>query len=593
MTPPDASDLDLILLVHRVRTRQWRVWEAVYKRSSVLAWEFDPDLAVDRARLAQTQLNAATHALTSDAPSPVGLRPQTSRFSALSNSGWVIFPAAPSAPPEVLANRDRWPELFGALLTGLDALHQRGVHHLDVHPDHLYERDGQLLLAGFGIDCRPALALSAPGNRNNTGLARPLFGAPEQWDASAESEIGPWTDVFGAAALMFRCVTGAPPRDFRQRRTDPDWRAEFSRELREPLAAFGEKAAALEIMILDGLEPAIAARPRSIPEWVGCPPEAFLSQIQGQQKVASTNGGRDAAVIEALGGNAPLQTNNIDQPAGSGSKLGGFIAGLTIAAALSAAAFGFTWVLANDGVFGSDSPAFTFFGLVVAVIAAVFALQLRSTRPSDSFVGVGGLVLSIPVALVCAAMAWETRLAPAPPAVPVPEMTPEPEPSEVPVDLSDLSADGVYRLEDGRWIDLRPFTGSYVGSTSENCRATGPFDRLRIEDAFKEKGLRIISPEGIIYQVRIVGGATRGAEVAQQMRTVDQGRDWLESLNKWDGRLNFEVVNVSRSDGGDVGKFPPDRMLLSRERGGALKWVSRYPESYGIEDVPGTFFPCV
>ena len=330
MTPPDASDIGLEVLQSRARTLQWRVWDASLKGVPVLAWQFDPDLKVDKARLAQMRLIVATHALAT-APLPAsGLWPRTAGFSARSNSGWVLYPAVPSASPEALGAPGRWPQLFGALLTGLDALHQRGVLHLDVHPDHLYDHGGTVLLAGFGIDCRPALAAAAPGTRSNAGLARPLFGAPELWDASAESPLGPWTDIFAGAALMYRCLTGAPPPDFRQRRLQPDWRAALSQDIRGPLAKLGDRAPAIEAMILNGLEPAIAARPRSVAEWVGGPPAAFWPQPAQSLRVvtASAAAARTAkAAVSGAGAEASA-------PARSGLRLFAVAAVLAVAAAM-------------------------------------------------------------------------------------------------------------------------------------------------------------------------------------------------------------------------------------------------------------------
>ncbi|HEV8498079.1 MAG TPA: protein kinase [Gemmatimonadaceae bacterium] len=91
----------------------------------------------------------------------------------------------------------------------LDYAHRQGVIHRDLKPENILLREGQALVADFGI----ALAVSnAGGNRiTQTGLSlgTPQYMSPEQ--ATGDRQIDGRTDVYSLAAVLYEMLSGDPP----------------------------------------------------------------------------------------------------------------------------------------------------------------------------------------------------------------------------------------------------------------------------------------------------------------------------------------------------------------------------------------------
>lgn len=104
------------------------------------------------------------------------------------------------------AIRDR----LGTLLKGLAHAHARGLVHRDLKPANLLICDAHdvrpgLKIADFG------LAWAIAGNER--GLRRagsPAYMPPEQIRGEIES-LGPWTDLYALACVVWEWLTGAPP----------------------------------------------------------------------------------------------------------------------------------------------------------------------------------------------------------------------------------------------------------------------------------------------------------------------------------------------------------------------------------------------
>jgi hypothetical protein len=103
------------------------------------------------------------------------------------------------------------PELLRVMipiLEGLCIVHRAGVLHRDVKPANIYLRaQGSPLLLDFGA-ARHALGEET---QNLTSIVTPGYGPFELYQRTGKQ--GPWTDVYGAGATLYRLVTAAVRRE--------------------------------------------------------------------------------------------------------------------------------------------------------------------------------------------------------------------------------------------------------------------------------------------------------------------------------------------------------------------------------------------
>ncbi len=96
-----------------------------------------------------------------------------------------------------------------AVAAALQHAHDRGVIHRDIKPANILLQDGQPVVADFGI----ALAVGAAGGSRltETGLSvgTPFYMSPEQ--ATGDQHVGPASDTYSLAALVYEMLTGDPP----------------------------------------------------------------------------------------------------------------------------------------------------------------------------------------------------------------------------------------------------------------------------------------------------------------------------------------------------------------------------------------------
>lgn len=99
-------------------------------------------------------------------------------------------------------DRENARSLMLPLMDALEHIHQQGVIHQDIKPANIYMTDdGEPILLDFGV--------AAAATDTAVKLGSEGYAAPEQ--ADDDGIIGYWTDIYGLAATLYRCVTGRIP----------------------------------------------------------------------------------------------------------------------------------------------------------------------------------------------------------------------------------------------------------------------------------------------------------------------------------------------------------------------------------------------
>ena len=103
--------------------------------------------------------------------------------------------------------------VFLPILTGLQAVHDAGMLHLDIKPDNIYlRRSGQPMLIDFGS----ARQRQRQGKSDTVRVALTRgYSALEQYPGHGAP--GPATDVYSIGATLYRCITGREPVDSLER----------------------------------------------------------------------------------------------------------------------------------------------------------------------------------------------------------------------------------------------------------------------------------------------------------------------------------------------------------------------------------------
>ncbi len=120
--------------------------------------------------------------------------------------------AALVAVPEAF-NEDRLHRILMPLLDALAHLHAKGILHRDIKPSNIHLRpDGSPVLLDFGA---AGELVGSDLKADAFSYLTPGFAAPEQYQEAGHE--GPWTDIYGLAAVAYRAITGKIPPDARDR----------------------------------------------------------------------------------------------------------------------------------------------------------------------------------------------------------------------------------------------------------------------------------------------------------------------------------------------------------------------------------------
>ncbi len=131
--------------------------------------------------------------------------------------------------------------LFLPLFSVLNQLHETNIIHRGLSPETLLVgRDGKVRITGFCI------AAARTARSDISARLFPGFAAIEQYGFDAKS--GPWTDVYGIAATLFRTLIGNPPPEATERVSHDNMTvpAKLAEEL--PKSVLSALANALQIM---------------------------------------------------------------------------------------------------------------------------------------------------------------------------------------------------------------------------------------------------------------------------------------------------------------------------------------------------------
>lgn len=104
--------------------------------------------------------------------------------------------------------------LMEPLLGALDCLHREQVYHRDVAPDNILLIDDPDAPQGIRpvlLDFGAARRVITENSQALTAILKPSFAPIEQYAETSQLRQGPWTDLYGLAAVLHYCITGRTP----------------------------------------------------------------------------------------------------------------------------------------------------------------------------------------------------------------------------------------------------------------------------------------------------------------------------------------------------------------------------------------------
>jgi serine/threonine protein kinase len=146
-------------------------------------------------------------------------------------------------------------KIVWALLDALEHVHHAGLIHRDVKPANVFVRaDGSPVLLDFGA----ARNDISRHSKSVTSLATAGYAPLEQYDTRGNQ--GPWSDIYGLSATLYRSLTGIRP---------PDAAGRVLRDDLVPIRRLliGKFDDEILIAIDKGLEVMPDQRPNSIADW--------------------------------------------------------------------------------------------------------------------------------------------------------------------------------------------------------------------------------------------------------------------------------------------------------------------------------------
>jgi serine/threonine protein kinase len=152
-------------------------------------------------------------------------------------------------------------ELILPVMDALQAAHESGVIHRDLKPDNIFlqrGRSNEILpkLLDFGLAKMLEVDHTGTGVTTQTGLllGTPLYMPPEQFSGKPET-LGPWTDVYALAGLIFHMLAAKPPYD------EHGFADLLMKHMQAPIPSICDRKAGLPAALDDALRLALAKKP--------------------------------------------------------------------------------------------------------------------------------------------------------------------------------------------------------------------------------------------------------------------------------------------------------------------------------------------
>ena len=201
-------------------------------------------------------------------------------------------------------------ELVVPLAEGLKRVHSAGVLHRGIRPSSILVRreDSRPLLIGFGT-AKQFVA-------EQTKLLMPIMPGYAAWEQLADGDLGPWTDIYGLGAVMWRVVAGGDPKSPSRSPVSTGKRADaLLRDKEDPLVPAQELGDSRFSNLLLGtikgcLELFHEDRIRSFEELLGLLQAARTQSVGKSALLEAAQHNHTAAINVLLGAGANIEAKN-------------------------------------------------------------------------------------------------------------------------------------------------------------------------------------------------------------------------------------------------------------------------------------------